>query len=471
MHIFLTLLSAVASVSTSSQMTFEAFETKYNKHYASKAERRYRKRIFEENLVKIDAHNRRQTSYILDINDTADMTQHEFSFKRLGMSAKDQILKMKSSPYYLGTHQKSLQELPKAVDWTEKGAVTPVKNQGHCGSCYAFSATGALEGGYFLSTGKLVSLSEQQIVDCGSETGNNGCNGGLMDYSFDYVMEHGICEEKSYPYKADEETCDIQKCTPVIKPGELDGFYDVHPRDSSALMDASAQITVSVAIQADEVAFQFYKSGVLTGTCGSDLNHGVLLVGYGVTESNQMYWKVKNSWGTAWGDQGYILLERIDHEKDDGKCGILLAASYPVFKSAQVISASDSNPLGDPYGKADKTCVDPDIPVELGQFPGYSYCAPPCDEQSKCLAAPKGSSAKGQCIIENGATGETYCGLICKVNSKNGCPENEECLKVQGSVGICMFKNDQAYHSSKRRESLFDFKFAYEQTNVVIASA
>jgi cathepsin L len=219
----------------------------------------------------------------------------------------------------------------KEIDWQTLGAVTPVKDQGQCGSCWSFSATGAIEGAVYNSNeGKsksLQSFSEQQLVDCSKMYGNLGCNGGLMDNAFKYVIDNGICTETAYPYTATSsitETCKSKSCVPNKSVCEC---VDVIPSSTKDLMRAVSITPVSVAIQADATTFQMYKSGVYTDIkCGTDLNHGVLVVGYGVdTESQLPYWRVKNSWGTDWGDEGYIKILR---SEGDGICGIAMQPSY-----------------------------------------------------------------------------------------------------------------------------------------------
>jgi len=170
-----------------------------------------------------------------------------------------------------------------------------VKNQGQCGSCWSFSATGSLEGAWQIATGSLVSVSEQQLVDCSKPEGDQGCSGGLMDNAFKYMEQAGMCTEESYPYLAKaQRKCKAKKCKVGIPKGSVVGYKDVDPDDEEAMMEAVAKGPVSIAIEADKTVFQLYKKGVLTQTCGENLDHGVLVVGYGEMDG-QKYWKVKNS--------------------------------------------------------------------------------------------------------------------------------------------------------------------------------
>merc|ERR1712072_448577 len=231
-----------------------------------------------------------------------------------------------------------------SIDWVAKGAVTPVKNQKHCGSCWAFSSTGALEGAYFVASGKLVSLSEEDLVQCDTAH-DHGCRGGLMDNAFKFVEKNGIASEADYPYTSGYGTTGSCKSDlehrPVVT---IESYTDVPSGDENALKAAASKQPVAVAIEADKSAFQLYSGGVLDNPgCGQQLDHGVLLVGYG-TDSGKDYWKVKNSWGASWGEQGYIRMVR-----NKNQCGIAQMPSYPTGAKAAAAPPPDTR-YGGPKG-------------------------------------------------------------------------------------------------------------------------
>jgi C1A family cysteine protease len=216
--------------------------------------------------------------------------------------------------------------IPKSIDWRDLGAVTSVKDQGQCGSCWTFSATGAVEGAWAIFTGELINLSEQELVDCatGVTYGSHGCNGGQMDGAFKYITRYGQCALSNYAYTAEDGNC--RKCEPVV---HIQSCADITPNNQLVLKYAVSQQPVSVAISADTAIFQSYSRGVITSTsCFTSLDHGVLIVGYG-TEKGNDYWLVKNSWSENWGLNGYVKIKRSSSINDPGICGIAMDPSFP----------------------------------------------------------------------------------------------------------------------------------------------
>lgn len=273
--------------------------------------------------------NSQNLSYSLGHNQFSAMDSFEFS------QFLHSFDNTKSFDFDAPLFYQHFDSIPDSVDWVKLGAVTNVKDQGQCGSCWSFSATGALEGAFFNKFGKLVSFSEQQLVDCDNlKNGgrDHGCNGGLMDYAFSWINKNGgLCSEYDYPYVSGQTQTSgsCLKTCHSVDGSKIKSFVDVSPSDDFAFVSALSLQPVSVAIQANQPDFQLYKSGVFTAKCGTNLDHGVLAVGYGSLDSIP-YYKVKNSWSNAWGDNGYILLARGDQFNDgDGQCGILLQSSFP----------------------------------------------------------------------------------------------------------------------------------------------
>lgn len=313
----------------------ETFNKKYNENDIETK--------FNTFLKNLDFIENNDYSFELGINHYADLSPDEFQefVKSGGYINKDiqdleietaQLQIKRSLLRYGNIERKSCESfkskaitLPDFIDWRDKNAVTDVKDQGHCGSCWSFSATGSMEGAWAIKTGKLVSFSEQQLIDCSSLYGNSGCNGGLMESAFEYAIDKGMCSESDLPYEALGKLC--SNCNKIA---HFNSCVSVTSNNQLHLKEAVSRGPVSVAIEADTLVFQFYKSGIIDDVkCGTNLDHGVLIVGYG-SENGKDYWIVKNSWGPGWGDKGFVKIARTNNINDIGICGIAAQPSYIV---------------------------------------------------------------------------------------------------------------------------------------------
>jgi len=313
------LASAVVLPAMASPSFYEWTKSS-GKIYSTQEEYALRAKIYADNAAKWEKHNALGLPYTLGANQFADLTAHEFKARYTGG-----YVKPANRTYPAAVAKKTTKNLranPPSVDWRIQGAVTAVKNQEQCGSCWAFSATGSMESATFLAIGSLPLLSEQQLVDC--VTADAGCNGGWMDDAFAYVIANkGITSEALYPYTAVTGTCKNPLPSPAAM---IKSFTDVTKNSMTSLETAIAQQPISVAVEADQAAWQAYTGGIVTANCGTALDHGVLAAGYG-TDAGQDYFLVKNSWGAAWGEKGYIRLAK--GPDGDGMCGIQMDPSYP----------------------------------------------------------------------------------------------------------------------------------------------
>jgi len=313
------LTGASAAANKDYTSLFASWKLEHGKTYTSAASEAsaFTQFTISEDLVA--EHNSKGLSYVLGHNKYSDLSSEEFYMTKLGYTASAKKGAVSTAP----VHKSNSKDIPQSIDWFTKGAVTPIKDQGGCGSCWAFSAVGAIEGAYAVASGNLVSLSEEELVQC--DAVDHGCQGGIMESAFNFVQQEGLNSESNYEYTSGtgiSGTCNSKKeMAPVVT---VTGYTDVTPGNEDDLQSALAQQPVSIAIEADHPAFRYYQSGVLdSDSCGTKLDHGVLAVGYG-TDAGVDYWKVKNSWGTTWGEAGFVRMVR-----GKNMCGLSNQPSYP----------------------------------------------------------------------------------------------------------------------------------------------
>uniref|UniRef100_A0A1J3CSU4 Putative cysteine proteinase n=1 Tax=Noccaea caerulescens TaxID=107243 RepID=A0A1J3CSU4_NOCCA len=318
-------------------LIFESWMLKHEKVYKSVAEKERRLTIFEDNLRFITNRNAENLGYRLGLTRFADLSLHEYGEICHGADPrppKNHVFMTSSDRYKTSSGD----VLPKSVDWRNEGAVTEVKDQGHCRSCWAFSTVGAVEGLNKIVTGELVTLSEQDLINCNKE--NNGCGGGKVETAYEYLVNNGgLGTNNDYPYKAVNGVCDGRLKENNKNVIMIDGYENLPANNELALRKAVAHQPVTAVIDSSSREFQLYESGVFDGTCGTNLNHGVVVIGYG-TENGRDYWIVRNSWGNTWGEAGYMKMAR-NIANPRGLCGIAMRASYPLKNSY----STDKSPI------------------------------------------------------------------------------------------------------------------------------
>jgi len=312
-----TTSTTVDSVSESIKGAFTLWKTNNARIYQSASEEAYRLSVFDANLKIAKEHNASGSSFTMGATKFSDMTNAEF--RAIYTATKPNT--KKSEKIFDGVPTMG------QIDWRNKGAVTDVKDQAQCGSCWAFSTTGSMEGRNFVATGSLVSLSEQQLVDCSSSYGNMGCNGGLMDSAFQYIEENALARESDYSYTGQDGSC--RHVHGIV---QNTGFTDVRTNSMSAMQSALEEGVVSIAVNAGGMGWQMYTGGVMKNGDGfadcstGQIDHGVLAVGYNNAGG---YYTVKNSWGPSWGENGYIRLNI--EQYGEGTCSMYTQASFPTF--------------------------------------------------------------------------------------------------------------------------------------------
>lgn len=457
------LLMAVVGMTDAAPDRYEEafvnFVARFHKQYANEAERSERFLKFKHNLIFIEESNSMDKTYRLGVNEFSDLSPNEFAETHFGVK-QTRLRGAWGDLPYLGSHTYSGKTLQDAVDWNANGAVTPVKNQGQCGSCWSFSTTGALEGAWQIATKSLVSLSEEQFVECSKE--NHACNGGSMDAAFGFAEKNSICTEESYPYTSGGGSvgaCNPGGCTVGIPVHGVVGFKDVDSDNEQDMMSAVAQQPVSIAVEADKSVFQSYRSGVLSGACGSQLDHGILCTGYGVETDGTKYWWIKNSWGAVWGLNGFGKLLR--GKGGSGECGILSQASYPVVNGdAPPAPSPPPSPTPPPAPPSSghyeaPPCQQDEQALSIQGLSG-DFCSPQCDAEGNCPTdVPKGTTATPSCALRT-STGEQFCALLC---NQGGCPSGASCEDA-GGAGICLYP--------AQRVNLTRISATFKQTDITV---
>jgi len=409
--------------------------------FQSLLEHEDRRRVYEDNVAYITRENSKNSGLILGVNQFSILTHDEFRNTVLMQPLSNNTEHKRENVVQL-----EVGELKASVDWRSAGAVTPVKNQQQCGSCWSFSATGAVEGCVAIATGKLISLSEQELVSC--STANHGCRGGWPSRAFSWINQNGgIDTERDYPYTAQDAYCNRNK--QQRKVSVTHKYVNIRSNSDQQLVTALQRGPVSVLVDAGDRNFQHYRGGVMTQSCGTQLDHAVLAVGY----DSQSY-IVKNSWGTWWGEQGYIRMGRRVGDNSYGQCGILMQPAQPVACSLVGPNPGPTpgpgpspTPSADSYANPTAGCKDGEIALSIPNVQGQ-YCAPECTKTA-CPSAPAQIKGIASCGYRDQTQSRNYCGIFCNPSYSDECNSSKgmTCKPYGQGSGICTYDNVDAHGS------------------------